>query len=225
MREKAAVLFSGGKDSVYSAYLAKEENYKLVCLISIFSENQESYMFHTPSITKVKKQAEVMNVPLIIQKTKGQKEIELKDLEKAIKKAKKQYNINTIITGAIASVYQTSRIQKICDKLNLKCFNPLWKKDEIKYLNELIKNNFDIIIIGVFAYPLDSSWLGKKIDKQFIKNAEELNKKYLIHPAGEGGEFETFVLNCPLFKKSLTIKTFKDTSTGENSWKREIEIN
>jgi len=78
---KVAVLFSGGKDSVYSAYLTKKEN-ELACLISIFSENPESYMFHTPSIEKTKKQAEVMELPLIIQKTKGEKEEELKDLKK-----------------------------------------------------------------------------------------------------------------------------------------------
>ena len=91
-------------------------------------------MFHTPSIKKVEQQAKVMEIPLIIQKTKGKKEEELKDLEKAIKKAKNEFNIKAVITGAIASVYQASRIQKICDKLNLKCFNPLWQKNEFKYL-------------------------------------------------------------------------------------------
>ena len=63
---KCGVLFSGGKDSVYSAYLAKKKGYELACLISVFSSNKESYMFHTPSITKVKKQAQVMEIPLLI---------------------------------------------------------------------------------------------------------------------------------------------------------------
>ena len=220
---KAAILFSGGKDSCYSAYLARKKAYELSCLISIFSKNKESYMFHTPSIKQVKKQAEVMEIPLLIKKTKGKKEEELKDLEKAIKKAKEKYNIDTIVTGALHSVYQASRIQKICDKLNLKCFNPLWQKNEIKYLEELIKNKFQIIITAVAAYPLDKSWLGRKIDKKFISDVKELQKKYKIHPAGEGGEFETFVLNCPLFKKPLKIKNQK--ISGENhSWKMEIKV-
>ena len=114
---KCGVLFSGGKDSTYAAYLAKKHGNELSCLISIVSENPESYMFHTPSILKVKKQAEVMNIPLLIQKTKGQKEEELKDLEKAIKLAKAKYEIEAIVTGAVESVYQASRIQKICDGL------------------------------------------------------------------------------------------------------------
>ena len=220
---KLAVLFSGGKDSVYSAYLAKKEH-ELVCLISIFSENQESYMFHTPSISRVKHQAEVMEIPLIIQKTKGEKEEELKDLETAIKKAKDEYKIQGIVTGAIQSVYQASRIQKICDKLELECINPLWQEDEIEYLNDLIKNKFKVIITGVFAYPLDKSWLGREINKEFIQQVEELREKYKIHPAGEGGEFETFVLDCPLFKKPLKIIDKEITSTGEHSWKMEVDV-
>ena len=219
----SAVLFSGGKDSVYSVYLAKKNGYEIKCLISVFSKNKESYMFHTPAISKVKQQAKVMDIPLLIQKTKGKKEDELADLEKAIKKAKQKFKIETIITGAIASVYQASRIKKICDKLGLECFNPLWKKHEIKYLNELVKNNFRVLIVGVFAYPLDKSWLGRIIDKKFIKDVLELKKKYKIHPAGEGGEFETFVLDCPLFKRELKIKNSK--CFGEkNSWWLEIKI-
>ena len=221
---KAGVLFSGGKDSCYATYLAKKTGHELACLISIFSENKESYMFHTPSIEKTKQQAQVMKVPLIIQKTKGEKEKELEDLEKAIKLAKEKYGINAIISGAIASNYQKLRIEDICKKLNLKSITPLWHKDEIGYLKELVDNNFKIVIVGIFAYPLDKSWLGRIINEKFIKEVKELKEKYKIHPAGEGGEFETFVLNCPLFEKLLKIKSFQDFSTGENSFRRDIEL-
>jgi len=221
--KKCAVLFSGGKDSCMSALLAKKKGYELTCLISIFSKNKESYMFHTPSIKKTKQQAKVMQLPLIIQKTKGKKEEELKDLEKAIKKAIKKYNINCIVSGALASNYQKSRIEKICKKLDLECINPLWHKDEIEYLKELIKNKFKVIITGVAAYPLDKSWLGREIDKEFIKEVKELYQRYKIHPAGEGGEFETFVLDCALFKEPLKV-TMKKISGEKNSWRREIKI-
>lgn len=221
---KLGILFSGGKDSTYAAWLAKKFGYELTCLISIFSENPESYMFHTPSIKKTKKQAGVMGIPLIVQKTKGDKEEELKDLEKAIERAKQKYKIGGIISGAIQSVYQAPRIQKICDKLNLECFNPLWQKNEEEYLAELIREKFKVIITGIFAYPLDESWIGREINQEFIREIKELNKKYKIHPAGEGGEYETFVLNCPLFKKELNLIDKKISSTGENSWKMEVEV-
>jgi ABC transporter with metal-binding/Fe-S-binding domain ATP-binding protein len=221
---KVGILFSGGKDSVYSTYIAKKRRHKVVCLITIHSKNKESYMFHTPNIKETNKQAKSMGIPLIIQDTKGEKEEELEDLENAIKQAIDKYQIQGIVTGALHSVYQSSRIQKLCDKLNINCLNPLWQRDEIEYLKELIKNRFKIIIVGVFAYPLDKSWLGRKIDKEFIEEAKNLKEKYKIHPAGEGGEFETFVLNCPLFKKELKVKSFRDFKEGEHSWRREIKV-
>lgn len=223
-KNKLGVLFSGGKDSTMAVYMAKEQGYEVSCLISIVSENKESYMFHTPSISKTKNQAKVMEIPLIIYATKGKKEEELKDLEEAIKKAIKKFHIQGVVTGAVESIYQSSRIQKICNKLDIECFNPLWQKHQFEILDDLIKNNFKVIVTGVFAYPLSKSWLGRKIDNDFIKDIKILNKKYKINPAGEGGEFETFVLKSPMFKKELKIKSFKDFSTGENSWRREIEV-
>lgn len=220
---KVGVLFSGGKDSCYATYLLKKEGKEIACLISIFSKNKESYMFHTPSIEKVKKQAEKMSLPILIKKTEGKKEEELKDLENAIISAIKKYKIEGIITGALDSKYQASRIQNICDKLKIKCFNPLWQKNQIELLEELIKNKFEVIIVGVFAYPLDEKWLLNKIDKEFILKVEKLQEKYGINPAGEGGEFESFVVNCPLFKEKIKIKSHK--IFGEkNSWKAEIEV-
>ncbi len=220
---KLGVLFSGGKDSCLATFLTKKQGDEIVCLISMASKNKESYMFHTPSISKVKKQAEVMNMPLILQKTRGKKEIELKDLEKAIKIAVKKYKIQGIITGAVESVYQSSRVQKICNKLKLECFNPLWQKNQIELLEDLIKYNFKVIIIAVAAYPLDKSWLGKIIDNKFISKIRSLQEKYKINLAGEGGEFESFVLNCPLFKKPLEVKN-KKISGEKNSWAMELRI-
>jgi ABC transporter with metal-binding/Fe-S-binding domain ATP-binding protein len=220
---KCGILFSGGKDSVFAAYLAKKHGNEITCLITIISENPDSYMFHTPSITKVKKQAEAMNVPLIIQKTKGEKEKELKDLEFVIKKAKRVYNIEAIVTGSVESAYQASRVQKICDNLELDCFNPLWQKDQFELLYDLIDNNFNVIITGVFAYPLNKSWLGREINNEFISDVTELFKKYKINPSGEGGEFESFVLNCPIFSRVLKIKDSVITGS-KNSWRMDIEV-
>lgn len=219
---KLGALFSGGKDSTLALAIAKKYH-KISCLISIFSENPYSFMFHTPSISQVKKQAKIMNLPLISRKTKGKKEYELRTLRTCIKKAIKEYHIEGIVTGAVESTYQTTRIQKICNELNIECFNPLWQKDQLELLNEIIRKKFKVIIVGIAAYPLKKEWLGKKIDKKFIQEIKKLNRKYKISLAGEGGEFETFVLNCPLFKRELKIKSFID-SGKENSWKRELEV-
>ena len=202
---KLGVLFSGGKDSVSACYKAKEKH-EIACLIAINSENKESYMFHTPNIELVKLQAQAMEIPLIEQKTAGIKEEELEDLRLAIAKAKKQFNVEGIVTGAIESVYQATRIQKICDELDLWCFNPLWQTDQLEHLDELVKQCFKIIITGIFAEPFTKKWLGREIDDKSVKELAHLHKEFKINPAGEGGEFETLVTDGPDFKKRLEIK-------------------
>lgn len=199
---KLGILFSGGKDSCLALSKAMKEH-EVVCLISIISENKESFMFHTPNIWITKMQSESIGIPLISVITKGKKEDELEDLEKAIKKAKQKYSIEGIVTGAVKSNYQASRIQKICEKINLKCINPLWHMDEIELLNEVVDSGIKAIISGVFAFPIEKEMLGKLIDKELIKRLIYLNEKYAISPAGEGGEFETTVLDAPLFKKRI----------------------
>jgi len=220
---RVGVLFSGGKDSNLAAWYARKEGYEIACLISIVSENKESFMFHTPSIEKVKMQAYSMDIPLIIVKTKGEKEKELKDLDFAIKKAVKDYGVEGIVTGAVESVYQASRVQRICNSLRIECFNPLWQKDQIELLSDLVDEGFEVIIVGVFAYPLDGKWLGRKVDSMFINELKVLREKYGISPSGEGGEFESFVLNSPCFEKGLSVEGFKDFGGG-NSWRRELEV-
>ncbi len=219
---KLGVLFSGGKDSTYAAFLAKEHSHKIKCLISLVSSNKDSFMFHTPAMNITVKQAKLMGIPQILINTEGQKEKELKDLEIAIKKAIKNYKIEGVVTGAVESTYQSSRIQKICNGLKIECFNPLWQKDQIELLENLVKNRFEIILTGVAAFPLDKNWIGRKIDKKFISEMKILQKKYKINPAGEGGEFESLVVDCPLFKKKLAVKLTSVYGEG-NSWRGEFE--
>jgi asparagine synthase (glutamine-hydrolysing) len=218
---KLGVLFSGGKDSCYAIWIAKKRGYEISCLITIFSENKESYMFHTPVIELTKKQAELIGLPIIIKKTKGEKEKELKDLEETIREAIKKFKINGIVTGALASSYQAERIQKICDKFGIECFNPLWQKNQVELLNELVKEKFEVIIVGVAAYPFDKEMIGEKIDTNFIEKMKKMQEKYKINPAGEGGEIETLVLNCPLFKKKLNFKIKNIIGEG-NNWRVEV---
>ncbi|MGV8150308.1 MAG: diphthine--ammonia ligase [Candidatus Woesearchaeota archaeon] len=212
---KLAVLFSGGKDSCLAMHYAMKYH-KIACLISIISESEESYMFHVPNIELTKLQAKMMNIPIIIQKTVGEKEKELKDLEKAIKLAITKYHVEGVVTGAVESAYQASRVQKICSKLKIECFNPLWQKDQMGILQELIEKKFEILIVGTFAEGLNDI-LGRTIDERFISDMKRLSDKYKINPAGEGGEYESFALNAPFFKKRIEIlksEILQETSGG-----------
>ncbi|MCD6590911.1 MAG: TIGR00289 family protein [Candidatus Aenigmarchaeota archaeon] len=206
---KLGVLFSGGKDSCFALYRAMQKE-DVTCLISISSKNPESYMFHTPNIHLTRLQADAISLPLVTFETEGEKEKELFDLKKAIEKAMREYKIEGVVSGAVLSVYQSTRIQKICNDLGLWCFNPLWQSDEVEYMKEFISLGFKAVISGVFAYPFDETWLGRNIDKRTLNELIILNKKFRISPIGEGGEFETFVCDGPIFAKKVKIvKAFK----------------
>jgi diphthine-ammonia ligase len=209
------VLFSGGKDSTL-ALLKTAEKEEVVCLISIVSKNRESYMFHTPNIGITGLQAKALGFPLIRELTEGAKEEELKDLKHAIKRAQEELKIEGIVTGAVESVYQAERIQKTCHELGLWCYNPLWKKDQRELLEEIMSKGFKVIISGIFAYPLDESWLGKELNKELITRLLKLQKEYGISPSGEGGEIETTVLDAPLFTKKIEILNSAVESEGNS---------
>jgi len=202
---RVGVLFSGGKDSTYAAYLGKQVGDELLCLITLSPVKSDSYMFHFPNIKWTAMQAQAMHLPQVTLETKGVKEDELVDLHKAIEIAKRDYSIEGVYTGALASVYQKSRVERICDKLGVKAVSPLWHIDQVTHLTNIVANHFEVIMTGVAALGLDESWLGRPLDKEAIRDLARLHTKYGVNPGLEGGEGETFVLDCPLFDRRIEV--------------------
>lgn len=203
---RLGALVSSGKDSWFAAYTMHKQNYDLACIITLKSKNQASYMFHTPNVDVVKLQAEAADIPLIMHETMGEKEEELKDLEEAMRIAKEKYKIEGIVSGALYSNYQRERIEKIADKLGLKIFAPLWHIDQEYEMRELLRQGFRIILSSVAAEGFDTSWLGRVLTEKDVDKLVMLQKKSGLNIAFEGGEAESLVLDCPLFKKRIVLK-------------------
>jgi diphthine-ammonia ligase len=208
---KVAALFSGGKDSVFAIFIAQQWGWDITHLVSLYPQQHDSWMFHSINIGLTTQLADAIKIPLIAKATTGNKEEELQDLETILK----DLPIEGVISGAIASEYQRTRIERVCHTLSLKSFTPLWHKNPTMLLREQINAGFEIMITGVFAHGLDKTWLGTILDESILPSFLELQQKYQINPAGEGGEYETLVLNGPLFKKKLIV----DEASVE--WKRD----
>ena len=202
---KIAMLFSGGKDSVYALSKALAQSHELACLLTMIPERTDSYMFHVPNIALAKYCGDAIGAPHLFRPTTGIKEKELMELRQTLQELKSTHGIEGVVSGALASNYQAERIQKICDDLNLQCINPLWHINTDTYLFELLANRFTFIIVGVYAQGLTESWLGREITPAAIEELKLLHQKYKIHLGFEGGEAETLVLDCPLYKKRLRI--------------------
>lgn len=201
---KSAVLFSGGKDSVMALNYAINNGDDVEYLLSIKSENDESYMFHVPNIHLTDLISQAVEIPIIEVKTAGIKEEELEDLKEGFKQLK-SLGIEAIYTGALFSTYQKSRIEKLADELDIKAISPYWHKDPKEYMDLVIDSGFKVIISGVFAEGLDESWLGRTIDKEALSELEKISEKTYLHLAFEGGEAETLVIDGPIFKKRIEI--------------------
>lgn len=205
-------LFSGGKDSVFAIKKSIEQGHEIKYLATINSKNPDSYMYHTPNIGLTLMQSRCLNIQLVSKLSLGEKEKEVKDLEILLN----NLDADGVVCGAIASKYQKERVEKVCENLRLKVLTPLWGANQEQLLREILKSGFEVIITSVAAEGFDESWLGRKIDEKCVEDLIVLNKEHGISVVGEGGEYESLVLDCPLFSSKLEItkseKIWKDNS-------------
>ena len=198
---RVAALVTGGKDSALALYRALKLGYEVKVLVTMIPQREDSWMFHFPNIHLADLFAKAVEIPLVKAETVGIKETELKDLKNLLA----TLDIQGVVSGTISSRYQKERIDKVCQELNLESIAPLWQEDSMRLLKEIINLNFEVIIVGVYAYGFDENWLGRKIDSTTIMNLAELNDKHQISLVGEGGEYETLILDAPFFKKRIQV--------------------
>jgi ABC transporter with metal-binding/Fe-S-binding domain ATP-binding protein len=213
---RVAVLFAGGKDSTYATYKALKNGLKVEYLLTMASKNPYSWMFHTININITPCQAEAMGIKQLMRPTSGEKNVELGDLKETIAAVRNE--IDGVVAGAIASSYQKDRIDRICKELNLASIAPLWGRDSIELLREMIDVGLEIIITSVAAQGFDKKWLGRKIDEKCVNDLTKLHKKFGINICGEGGEYESLVLDAPFFKKRIEVIEAERIWRGTNGY-------
>ena len=200
-----ASLFSGGKDSTYSIFLAKSMGHTIKCLLTIAPRSDESHLLHHPAIAWTKLQSQSMHMPQILTCV-GSEGNEIAALEQALLQARDEFGIDGLVHGGILSEFQKTTFDALCKKHDIKVLSPLWGKDPITYMNELLENRFEYIITSVSSGGLDDSWLGKRITKKDVETLGRLSIQYGFNLNFEGGEAETFVINCPLFSMPVKVR-------------------
>lgn len=217
-----AALFSGGKDSTFSIYEAQNQGDVVKCLVTILADSEDSHLLHHPNIALTSLQAKSMKIPQITVAAKSSDtKAELDNLKEALSAAKKDYSIEGILHGGILSEFQKTKFEGVAKELGLHVVSPLWHKNQSQYMRLLLDSGFEFIITSVSADGLDKSWLGKKITKDDLAKLEQLSKKYKFNLSFEGGEAETFVVNCPLFSNPIEIQ---DSSILWDGYRGRFEI-
>jgi ABC transporter with metal-binding/Fe-S-binding domain ATP-binding protein len=207
---KAVACFSGGKDSTYAAFLALQMGFEIEQALIFIPESRESYMFHSPNIVHAGTVAGCMGLEPVIVEVHGD---ELACIARAFEAVDADY----IITGAIASEYQHERFGYAAYSAGKHCISPLWRRNQLSLLREIVDAGMRVIFVGVFAEGLSSEWLGRELDKATIEKLKELQEKYGVNPSGEGGEYETLVVDAPFFTRKIEIGAVEVTADATSA--------
>ena len=198
---RLAALITGGKDSALALHRVLKEGHEVAYLVTMIPQREDSWMYHFPNIRLTDFFAEASGIPLVKAETSGVKEEEVEDLKRLLA----ELDVDGIVSGAVYSEYQKSRIDRVCREIGKKSVTPLWHENPSRLMRELIDLGFEVIIVGVYAYGFDRNWLGRRIDRSALDELVELKKRYQISIIGEGGEYETFVLYAPYFRRRIHI--------------------
>ena len=202
---KVAVLFSGGKDSVFAAFACEQSGFE-VSLLTI-EPAEYSTMFHHPNIQWCSAQAAAMGMHFTMVEADGEAE---EDELSAIKEALRDMRVDAVATGAIESEYQKQRIDKIAHELSIRSFSPIWRTGD-SLLSEQCAY-LDTYVVAVSAEGLGKDDLGARFDEKFVSRLKKMKPPVSAHL--EGGEGETFVSNAPFFCKELKIKEMEKEWDG-----------
>jgi len=209
---RVAVLFSGGKDSFYAAWVVLHQGWD-VTLVTVKPSAADSRMFHHPNVKWTHLQAQAMGLSHDIVDVTG--EDEMVDLQRGLATMKSKQGISGLVSGAVASEFQKSRVDRMCDAIGLKTYAPLWHKNPRLLVDDLKKLGFRIILTAVAAKGLDESWLGRELTEREWSRLEGLSRVHGIHLTGEGGEYESFVLDAPQFSKTIEIEKSRNEWHGD----------
>ncbi|MGP8017525.1 MAG: diphthine--ammonia ligase [Thermoplasmata archaeon] len=207
-------LVSGGKDSIYAAYLADTQGWPVDELVTIAPENPDAMMFHTPNLELVTLQAQAWKKSHRRVPVRGTgEERELAALRDAI-----EGDRGPVVAGAIQSSYQWAHLLRIADGVGRRLYAPLWRKEPARVVREEITAGLDIRLVHLAAEPLTPDLLGRRLDLDLVAELERRSREIRpVNVAGEGGEFETLVVDAPFFEGRIEPEVVERSVTGSTS--------
>ncbi len=211
---RVAALVTSGKDSALALYRVLADGHEVKYLATMLPQRADSWMFHYPNIHLTDLFAEAVGIQLVKAQTSGVKEKELQDLKQLLA----QLDVDAVVSGAVSSEYQKQRIDIICQELALMHIAPLWHRDPLELLEEIVRSGIEALIVGVYAYGFDQAWLGRKIDRKAIKDLVKMKERFRVSIVGEGGEYETLVLNAPFFRKRIDLVETEKIWEGQSGY-------
>ncbi|HJQ93107.1 MAG TPA: diphthine--ammonia ligase [Candidatus Thermoplasmatota archaeon] len=215
---RVLALLSGGKDSVCAIETARGFGWDVAAALVLKPAQDDAWMFHTPNLGVVEGVAECLGVPLVEADVRSGKGEEVEDLARSLAEAKEDFALDGLVSGALASEYQRTRIDGIGHRLGLKSFAPLWHKEPRGYVDSLVAAGWDIRFSRTAADGVPTAWAGQRLDA--AKVTAMAHHRARPHVAGEGGEYETLVLDAPCYTRRIVVEEAEvDESASRATWR------
>jgi len=226
---KVAILASGGKDSTYAAWWAGLQGWEVVSLVTVLVRGEDSMMFQLQNSWIAGLQAYSIGTSWKPVFSDGEEEKEIVDLEMALcgngnvtlsienvwpkgveipkdlEIHKGPLEIDGLVVGALRSDYQKTRIERMCERLGIRSFCPLWHKDQFEHMESLVEHGFEVVFTSVSTEGMDERWIGSKLDEDALNELKEASREFRFNLDGEGGEFETIVTDAPHMKRKILL--------------------
>ena len=232
---RVAVLASGGKDSAYAAWWAQLQGWEVVSLVTVLVKGDDSMMFQLQNTWITAFQASSSGVPWKPIISFGEEEEEVGDLESSITAEgyildfneifppgieipenlvihSAPLDIDGLVVGALRSDYQKTRIERMCQRLGIASFSPLWHKDQGEHMQSFLEHGFGVVFTSVSTEGMSADWVGRTLDGESLNELRDLSKRHRFNLDGEGGEFETIVVSAPHMRRDVILE-------GETFWK------
>lgn len=198
---RVACLVSGGKDSHYARWRADREGHEVRSLVNLVPERRDAWLFHAVALEVVPLQAEALGIPLVRATAGGGEDAEMEALRDVLS----DLDVEGIVTGGRRSAYQRDRFGRVAEELGLQSLNPLWEVPAGEVLSVMAGEGWEVRIAAVGAEGLGREWLWRRLDAEALEELFALADRHRFHRDGEGGGFETVVLDGPDFAARLDL--------------------
>lgn len=203
MKEKAVMVWSGGKDSSFALHkVMQEQQYEVIALMSTINGENNRLSMHGVREEIIQKQADAIGLPLvkmyITDATYDHYENKLAEQMELFK----AQGIRTMIFGDIfledLRKYREDKLAKV----GMKAHFPLWKYDTQLMIQDFLNTGFKTMVCCVSLAKMKEEHVGKEISQDWLRSLPEG-----VDPCGENGEFHTCCFKGPIFRNMIPIQT------------------
>ena len=203
-----AIMYSGGKDSTLAIEYALNKGYNIKYLLSVKPNRTDCYLFHFATVEHTKELAKILGLKHILINCDVADPVKEAELVKNV--VLKEDKVDALILGGIGlQLTQLGSLQRALMPYNIEVYAAHAGFDHDKMMLDMINRGYEIMITQIASDGL-KNWLGKSLT---LYNFDEFVKdsiKYGFHVGGEGGYYDSLVVDGPIFDRKLEILECKN---------------